>query len=36
LKGFAQDDAGELYVLVSTEAGPTGQSGEVLKLTPAR
>jgi glucose/arabinose dehydrogenase len=36
LKGLAQDESGEIYVLISSEAGPTGQSGEVLKLTPAR
>jgi glucose/arabinose dehydrogenase len=33
LKGFGQDVAGEIYVLVSSEAGPTGTSGEVIKLT---
>jgi hypothetical protein len=34
LKGFGQDGAGELYLLVSSEAGPAGSSGEVIKLTP--
>jgi glucose/arabinose dehydrogenase len=33
LKGFGQDVAGEIYLLVSSQAGPTGTSGEVIKLT---
>lgn len=32
LKGFGEDAAGELYVLGSTNAGPTGASGQVLKV----
>jgi hypothetical protein len=33
LKGFGQDAAGEVYLLVSTNAGPSGTTGEVVKLT---
>jgi len=35
LKGFGQDEAGELYALVTSAAGPSGESGQVLKLVPA-
>lgn len=35
LKGFGQDAGGELYVMVSQEAGPSGTSGEVLRIVPA-
>jgi glucose/arabinose dehydrogenase len=35
LKGFGQDEAGEIYVLVTSEAGPSGESGQVLKLAAA-
>jgi hypothetical protein len=34
LKGFGEDAQGEIYVLASTNLGPTGNSGEVLKLVP--
>jgi hypothetical protein len=30
--GFGQDPAGELYVLTTNNAGPTGSTGRVLKL----
>jgi hypothetical protein len=32
LLGFGQDPAGELYVLTSERAGPSGTTGEVSKL----
>jgi glucose/arabinose dehydrogenase len=32
---FAEDGDGELYVLTTKNAGPTGSTGEVLKLVPA-
>jgi glucose/arabinose dehydrogenase/plastocyanin len=32
LKGFGEDEEGELYVLVSTDLGPTGGTGEVYRL----
>lgn len=32
LKGFGQDGAGELYVLGSTNIGPSGTNGQVLKI----
>jgi uncharacterized protein (TIGR03118 family) len=32
LKGFGQDAAGELYVLGSTNIGPAGTAGKVLKI----
>ncbi|HAB16534.1 MAG TPA: PQQ-dependent sugar dehydrogenase [Verrucomicrobiota bacterium] len=32
LKGFGQDAAGELYVCGSTNLGPTGSSGKLLKV----
>lgn len=34
--GFGQDAAGEVYVLVKDTLGPTGQTGQVFKLVPAR
>ena len=34
LKGFGQDTAGELYVLGSTNIGPSGTGGKVMKLVP--
>ncbi len=34
LKGFGQDANGELYVLGSTNLGPGGTSGKVLKIVP--
>jgi hypothetical protein len=35
LKGFDQDSAGELYVCGSTNLGPAGTSGKVLKIVSA-
>lgn len=32
LKGFGQDNDGEIYLTVSSDAGPTGSSGKVFKL----
>jgi glucose/arabinose dehydrogenase len=32
LKGFGEDAAGELYVFGSTDLGPTGTSGKMLKI----
>ena len=32
LKGFGQDETGELYLTVSTASGPSGTTGKVLKL----
>lgn len=34
IKGFGQDASGELYVMGSTELGPSGTGGKVLKLVP--
>ncbi len=34
LKGFGQDQQGELYVFVSTNLGPSGTDGRVLKIVP--
>jgi len=36
LKGFGQDNAGELYVCGSKEPGPLGNGGVVLKIVPAK
>jgi hypothetical protein len=33
--GFGQDLAGEMYVLTTDEAGPSGTTGQVLKLVGA-
>ena len=35
LFGFGEDDDGELYVLTSTNLGPTGNGGEVWRLVVA-
>ncbi len=35
LKGFGEDEDGELYALVSLELAPVGSTGEVLRLVPA-
>ncbi|HUS36356.1 MAG TPA: PQQ-dependent sugar dehydrogenase [Verrucomicrobiae bacterium] len=35
LKGFGEDAAGELYVFGSTDLGPTGTSGKMLKIVTA-
>jgi glucose/arabinose dehydrogenase len=35
IKGFGQDQQGELYVFVSTNLGPSGTSGKMLKIVPA-
>jgi len=34
LKGFGQDDDGEIYVAVSSMPGPQGNTGKVFKLVP--
>jgi glucose/arabinose dehydrogenase len=34
IKGFGQDQHGELYVFASTNLGPSGTSGKMLKLVP--
>jgi glucose/arabinose dehydrogenase len=35
VKGFGQDQSGEIYVLASAEIGPQGSTGKVYKLIPA-
>lgn len=35
LKGFGQDNDGEIYLAVSTTLGPTGTNGKIFKLVPA-
>lgn len=34
VKGMGRDERGEVYVLVSTVLGPSGSSGEVLRIVP--
>lgn len=34
LKGFGQDNAGEVYLTVSTTLGPAGTNGKVFKIVP--
>jgi hypothetical protein len=34
IKGFGQDASNELYVLGSTNEGPSGANGKVLKISP--
>jgi hypothetical protein len=34
IKGFGEDEAGEIYLLSSTILGPTGRTGDVRRLTP--
>jgi glucose/arabinose dehydrogenase len=36
LKGFGQDDSGELYVMIDSNIGPSGTGGQVLKIVGAR
>lgn len=36
LKGFGQDWDGEMYITVSTMAGPSGNTGKVYKLVPEK
>src|SRR6185436_1395057 len=36
IKGFGQDQQGELYVFASTNLGPSGASGKMLKIVPAQ
>jgi glucose/arabinose dehydrogenase len=36
LKGFGRDDAGELYVLIDSNIGPSGTGGKVLKIVGGR
>src|SRR2546430_7187106 len=35
LKGFGQDDSGELYVMIDSNIGPSGTGGQVLKIVRA-
>jgi plastocyanin len=35
LLGFGQDDEGEIYLLTTTDLGPTGTSGQVFKIVSA-
>lgn len=35
LKGFGEDESGNLYVLASTQLGPLGSAGSVLRISPA-
>jgi len=35
LKGFGQDNAGEIYLTVTTSLGPSGTTGKVMKLVKA-
>jgi glucose/arabinose dehydrogenase len=35
LKGFGQDNSGEVYLTVSTVQGPAGTTGKVFKIVPA-
>jgi uncharacterized protein (TIGR03118 family) len=35
LRGFGEDDEGELYVFGSTVLGPTGTTGQMLKIIPS-
>jgi len=32
IRAFGQDDEGELYVLTSDQAGPSGGTGKIYKL----
>ncbi|MCE9613595.1 MAG: PQQ-dependent sugar dehydrogenase [Lentisphaerae bacterium] len=34
VKGFGEDEAGELYLLTTTNLGPTGVSGEIFRFDP--
>jgi glucose/arabinose dehydrogenase len=34
IKGFGRDESGELYVMVGAAGGPSGTSGQVLKIVP--
>ena len=36
LKGFGQDDGGELYVMIDSNIGPSGTGGKILKIVQAR
>jgi glucose/arabinose dehydrogenase len=36
LKGFGQDDANELYVMIDSNIGPSGTGGKVLKIVEAQ
>ncbi|MGZ8939829.1 MAG: CHRD domain-containing protein, partial [Limisphaerales bacterium] len=35
IKGFGQDQQGELYIFASTNLGPSGTSGRMIKIVPA-
>jgi glucose/arabinose dehydrogenase len=34
IRGFGEDSDGELYIMASQKAGPTGNTGKVYKITP--
>lgn len=34
IRGFGQDDEGEIYVLTSSEMGPANQTAKIFKMTP--
>jgi hypothetical protein len=36
LKGFGQDQQGEVYVTGAPQLGPQGRTGKVYKLVPAQ
>lgn len=36
IKGFGQDEDGEMYITVSSNAGPSGNTGKVFKLVAAK
>jgi len=36
VKGFGQDQGGEIYVTGSTQLGPSGTTGKVFKLVRAK
>lgn len=36
LRGLGQDEDGEVYITVSTNVGPSGNTGKVFKLVPAK
>jgi len=35
IRSIGQDDEGELYVLTSEVAGPTGKTGKIYKMVPS-
>ena len=34
IRGFGQDEEGEIYVLTSSELGPANQTAKIFKITP--